>query len=167
MLTTFDSLPVLWILALEADEYWSQSKVNALGTHLASETERPVGVHQLHGRSSFMRAAWVDFGSYQYGFGKTWQQIFDDSVTLSASLEKPLIGMEYDLAGGDNAERLGLAAAFGGMVGVGNGAPEGLTEFMQGLPAVMTSSRSGDIAVLEGGGVTATAEMTSLTFQKQ
>lgn len=167
MVTTFDSLPVLWVLALEADEYWSRSKVNTLGTHLGSATERPVGLHQLSGKSSFMGAAWVDFGAYQYGFGKSWQQIFDESVALSGSLGRPLIGMEYDLDDGDNDERLGLAAAFGGTAGVGNGAPKGLAEFMQGLPAGMTSSRSGDIATLEGGGVTATADMRALTFQKQ
>ena len=166
MVQSFDSYPVIWILALEADEYWNATKVADLGKHLASKTKRPVGIHQLNGQSSYMKQSWVEFGAYQYGFGKKWQQIFDATVSLKKSLGKPLIGMEYDLLGGSNDERLGLAAAFGGAVGVGNGAPKGLAPFMSSLPGGMVSSRSGNKATLKGGGVTATANLDTLKFSK-
>jgi len=167
MVDRFDDMPVLWILALEADEYWNASRVQTLGEYLASQTTRPVGLHQLGGQSSMMQAGWVDFGAYQYGFGKSWQEIFDDTVSTSAALGKPMIGMEYDLDDGDNDDRLGLAVAFGGAVGVGNGAPSGLASFMAGLPAGMTSSRTGTHATLDGGGVTAVADMAAMTFATQ
>ena len=167
MVATFDALPVLWILALEADEYWDASRVNTLGNHLASETVRPVGIHQLNNQSSYMKADWVDFGAYQYGFGKSWQEIFDATVTTAGSLGKPLIAMEYDLDDGSNDDRLGLAAAFGGARGVGNGAPLGLAAFMAGLPESMSSSRTDTHAALEGGGVTAVADLGSLSFAVQ
>ncbi len=114
-----------------------------------------------------MHADWVDFGAYQYGFGKSWQEVFDATESTAAALGKPLIGMEYDLNGGDNDDRLGLAAAFGGAVGVGNGAPAGLASFMAGLPANMTSSRTNTHATLEGGGITAVADMGTLSFSTQ
>jgi hypothetical protein len=165
MVTEFDDLPVLWVMALEVDEYWGLARCEALGGYLASIATHPVSVHQLSGESDCMAKGWTDFASYQYGFGKSWQQVFDDTVTLSASLgDKPLIAFEYDLDGGDNDERLGLAAAFGGAEGVGNGAPGGLAAFMQGLPTGMQSSRGQGQTHLIGGGVSASADMTTLTF---
>ncbi len=167
MVARFDSLPVLWVLALEADEYWPDDKIHHLGTHLASQTARPVGVHQLQGEFHLMHADWVDFGAYQYGFGKSWRSIFDDTRRVAARLEKPFIAMEYDLEGGTEDERLGLAAAFGGAQGVGNGAPPGLAAFMEGLPAGMTRSRTWTRAATKGAGVAATAHMKTLEFRRE
>ena len=114
-----------------------------------------------------MTAAWADFGAYQYGFGLSWQEVFDDTVTVAALLgDKPLIAMEYDLDDGDNDDRLGLAGAFGGARGVGNGAPMGLAAFMESLPASMTSSRDDTHAYLDGDGTHAEADMNALTFTK-
>jgi len=167
MVAHFDDGPVLWILALEADEYWDGARVQDLGTHLAGLTVRPVGVHQVPDHIDYMQQSWADFGAYQFGFGKSWQTIFDTTVQHRAALGKPLIAMEYDLQGGDNDDRLGLAAAFGGAHGVGNGAPSGLAAFMAALPGAMTSSRTDTHAQLAGGGVTAAADMGALTFQTQ
>jgi hypothetical protein len=163
----FDSFPVLWILALEADEYWPDDKIERLGAHLASKTARPVGVHQLEGEHHLMRSSWVDFGAYQYGFGKSWRRIFDDTMRVRRAIGKPLFAMEYDLDGGDEDERRGLAAAFGGAAGVGNGAPVGLARFMASLPPGMKRSRTWSRAQLEGAETAALADMKTLAFRRE
>jgi len=169
MVASFDDLPVMWVLALEANEYFSKSKTDELGSHLASLASNPVGVHQTGGRTDYMVSSWVEFGVYQYGFNKTWQTIYSDTVTKKATIGgKPFFAGEYSRASESTnnvrSKQQGLAAAFAGAAGSGNGAPGGLDEFMAQLPDNMSPSRNGDILTLVGGVplVTATANMNTL-----
>jgi Protein of unknown function (DUF4038) len=164
---SFGDLPVMWVLALEADEYFTQEMTNDLGTYLASLTTQPVGLHQLEGKVNWMTASWVDFAAYQYGFGKTWDQVYNDTLSKRALVgDKPFLAAEYDLTGGANCTRLGLAAAFAGAAGIGNGAPGTLDEFMQILPGNMSFTRSGTNLFMTGSGVTASADLINLTFNR-
>ena len=81
MVRSFGDLPVMWVLALEADEYFTQAITNDLGSYLGSLTAQPVGLHQLDGKADWMTASWVDFAAYQYGFGRTWDQIYNDTIS--------------------------------------------------------------------------------------
>lgn len=167
MVQSFDDLPVMWVLALEADEYWSKAKTDELGVYLQSIAQNPVGVHQLPGRTDYMTSGWVDFGVYQYGFYKPWDQIYNDTLSKKGALNgKPFIAGEYDLNGGNTPLQQGLAAAFAGAAGATNGAPGGLDEFMATLPGNLTPSRNGNTLTLSGGGVTATAQIDSLQMSK-
>jgi hypothetical protein len=170
MVRRFDDLPVLWVLALEADEYWKdKAYVNRLGSYLQGLARNPVGIHQLPDRVDYMQAAWVDFGMYQYGFDQKddpryWEKLYAETQQRMAQLRgKPFIASEYDDMKDktDTAEglRIGLATAFAGAAGVGNGAPPDLDEFMAALPDRMKPSRQGTSFTLTGGGVTATANL--------
>lgn len=165
IVSRFDHLPVFYILALEADEYWPDDKVDRLGAFLASRTNRPVGIHQLEGESHLMTRDWVDFAAYQYGFGKSWRQIFDATIRVMTKTQKPVFAMEYDLQGGLEDERLGLAAAFAGAVGVGNGAPSGLARFMEQVPPGANRSRTRHEARLQGPSAQAVADFRTLNVR--
>jgi hypothetical protein len=45
MVQEFDDIPVMWVLALEADEYWTLAEANDYGNHLAAAANNPVGIH--------------------------------------------------------------------------------------------------------------------------
>jgi hypothetical protein len=171
MVDAFDDLPVMWVLALEADEYWSKAKADTLGAYLQSLTNQPViapvGIHQLPGKTDYMTSPWVDFGVYQDGFSNSPTELFDRIKERKATLDnKPLLAAEYEKGDSLEAQRKGLAAAFAGAAGVGNGGPPGLAAFMQSLPDGMTPSRSGNILMLKGSGVTAIANLATLEFMK-
>lgn len=168
MVASFDDLPIMWVLGLEFDEYWSKTIADDLGSYLKSKTSNPVGIHQLPGNIDYMNLSWVDYGVYQflwYGADRTWVQIYSETLLMN-QLGKPFIASEYYRAEGFTAKQLGLAAAFANAAGTGNGAPSGLDEFMSTLPDNMMSSRDGNILTLTGGGVTATANMLTLEFSK-
>jgi len=173
MVEEFNDLPVMWVLGLEVDEYATRAESDELGNHLkgrvraAGLTSNPVGIHMRSDKVDFMQSGWVDYGMYQYGFGETWDQIYNDTKSRVAAYPKPLIGAEYDHNRDDNARRRGLAASFANAAGIGNGAPAGLDEFMATLPSGMISSREGSKLYLKGSGITAVAEMDTLKFYKQ
>ena len=166
MVESFDDLPIMWVLALEVDEYWSKKQADELGTYLKSHTQNPVGIHQTPRQTDYMTSSWVDYGVYQYGFGRSWEAIYEDTLFARMKISsKPFIAGEYDMDGRLLADQRGLAAAFAGIAGTGNGAPGELDEFMAALPDNMFPSRSGNILRLQGSGVTAVADMNSLSFQ--
>lgn len=165
MVQSFADLPVMWVLALEADEYFTQTITNDLGSYLGSITIQPVGLHQLGGNANWMTASWVDFAAYQFGFGLTWDQIYGDVISKRSLVgDKPFFAVEYELTSEIKSMQLGLAAAFAGAAGIGNGGPGTLDEFMQNLPDNVVSSRYGNNLFLTGSGVTATADLDNLTF---
>ncbi len=169
MVESFDDLPVMWVLALEANEYWpDKSKSDELGRYLKSIAENPVGIHQTGGRVDYMTSDWVEFGVYQYRNEETWQGMYEETKEKKRAIgNKPFIAGEYysQTLTGRDFKRLGLAAAFAGAAGVGDGAPPGLYDFMERLPDGMTTSSSGNKLYLQGSGVTAVADMGSLTFE--
>jgi hypothetical protein len=166
MIDSFDDLPLMWVLALEANETdsccgGSKSTHDTLGRYLQDNAANIVGVHLGHGQTSWMNGSWVDFGMYQYR--GTWLQIYNDFLTLYNDISGPIMQSEYIDPGQSNVKHLGVAAAFAHAAGLGNGAPEGFVEFMQSLPDSMTASQSGDILILTGGGVTAKADLSDVS----
>jgi hypothetical protein len=165
MVAAFDSLPVMWVLGLEVDEYFAKSRSDYLGAYLQSLARNPVGVHQTPGRTDYMASAWVEFGVYQYGFGLDWTRIYSDTLTKKAALSgRPFIAGEYTLGDDAGGEVLGLAAAFAGAAGAGNAAPADLDEFMTTLPDGLIPSRSNSMLYLKNSGFTATANMATRQF---
>jgi Protein of unknown function (DUF4038) len=167
MVRSFSDLPVMWVLALEADEYFTQTLTNDLGSYLGSLTTQPVGLHQLWGKANWMTASWVDFAAYQYGSsGTTWEQIYSETLSKRSLVgTKPFLAAEYEYTSETKSKPMGLAAAFAGAAGIGNGGPGTLDEFMQNLPDNMVPSKSGNRLFLTGSGVTAIADLTDLTFK--
>jgi hypothetical protein len=78
---------------------------------------------------------------------------------------KPFFAVEYELSSETKSKQFGLAAAFAGAAGIGNGGPGTLDEFMQTLPDNMVPTKSGNTLFLTGSGVTATADVVDLTFK--
>ncbi|MBX4190093.1 DUF4038 domain-containing protein [Candidatus Parcubacteria bacterium] len=167
MVASFDDLPIMWVLGLEVDEYWTKAQTDDLGAYLKSITQNPVGLHQSQNRTDYMTSSWVDFAAYQYGFSGDWTFIYDTTLSKKSILgTKPVMATEYELNSPSIGAQKGLAAAFAGAIGAGTGAPSALDEFMATLPDNMTPSRNGSILTLTGSGVTATADMNSMTFSK-
>ena len=165
----FDDLPIMWVLGLEADEYWTLAVSDNRGSYLASIASQPVGIHQLNDQTNFMTSSWVQFGMYQEPPANTSIQHYDGVVAARAAVgNKPLVFSEYQQQNNDGlttlAQQHGLAGAFAGAAGYGNGGPPGLAAFMEDLPSGMTPSRVGDVLTLTGSGVTATADISDLTF---
>jgi hypothetical protein len=165
MVTSFDDLPIMWVLGLEIDEYWSKAQSDDLGSYLRLLSVNPVGIHQRPGMTHYMTSPWVDFGAYQNGFSGDWLSCYNAAIVKQAEIgNKPLLFAEYKRGAGFTASQKGLAAMFGGSAGVGNGAPKGLAQFMEALPDGMVPWRSGSTLFLTGSGVTAEADVATLNF---
>jgi hypothetical protein len=165
MVHSFDDLPIMWVLGLEVDEYWSKAQADDLGIYLRSIAENPVGIHQLRGQTSMMTSDWVEFAVYQEGFKGDWTTIYSSALEKQTAIgTKPLLFAEYEHGIIMPSFQKGLAAAFAGSAGVGNGAPGTLDEFMASLPDNMVPSRSGNHLYLTGSGIHAIADLTNLTF---
>ena len=168
MVQSFDDLPVMWVLGLEIDEYWSKFQADDLGTYLQSIANNPVGIHQLRGQTSMMTSAWVEFAVYQEGFKGDWTTIYSSALEKQTAIgNKPLLFAEYEHGIIVPSFQKGLAAAFAGSAGVGNGAPGSLDEFMASLPDNMVPSRFGNNLYLTGSGMVAVADLINLTFSIQ
>lgn len=173
MVARFDDLPVMWVLGLEVDEYWSRERSDALGSYLAERSRHPVGVHQTAGRTDYMTAPWVEFGAYQSARksergdgGVDWAFLYQDFLRAREGVgDRPLIAAEYDWQiGGREAQARGLALGFAGAAGLGNGAPRGLDVFLAALPAGLLPDRSGATLWLRGEQLSATADLETLGF---
>jgi hypothetical protein len=168
MVASFDDLPIMWVLGLEIDEYWDKARSDELGSYLKLLSINPVGIHQRSGMTHYMRSSWVDFGAYQNGFSGDWLSCYNAAISKQAEIgNKPLLFAEYKRGAGFTASQKGLAAMFGGSAGVGNGAPKGLAQFMESLPDGMVPWRNGNTLFLSGSGVTAEADISTLTFSAQ
>jgi hypothetical protein len=168
MVQSFDDLPVMWVLGLEVDEYWTKAQADDLGTYLQSIANNPVGIHQLRGQTGMMTSPWVEFAVYQEGFQGDWTTIYSSALEKQATIgNKPLLFAEYEHGIILPSFQKGLAAAFAGSAGVGNGAPGALDEFMSSLPDNMVPSRSGNKLYLTGSGIVAVADLINLTFSIQ
>jgi hypothetical protein len=166
MIDSFDDLPIMWVLALEANETnsccrGSKSTHETLGRYLQDNAANIVGVHLGRGQTSWMKGSWVDFGMYQYQ--GSWVSVYNNFLKVYHRISGPMIHSEYIAPGQSNAKHLGVAAAFAHAAGLGNGAPKGLVDFMQSMPDSMKASLSGDILILTGGGVTAKADMSDIS----
>lgn len=167
MVSSFDDLPIMWVLALEVDEYWSKSQSDDLGEYLASLARNPVGLHQLKTNIDYMESGWVEYAVYQYGFGRPWEEIYDDTLAQRGNYAgRPFLAAEYDHDGGEAAMRRGAAAAFAGAAGNGNGAPPGLSRYMASLPDGAVPARDGSTLTLQGDGITVMIDMDTLELSR-
>ena len=170
MVTEFDDLPIMWVLGLEGDEYWTTAIHTNRGSYLASIAANPVGAHTTSDViAGYLNAAWVQFACLQRLQAQTPLQHYDFIVANKATIgTRPLIFAEH-VQGNVNgltveSQEDALAGAFAGCAGFGNGGPPGLGAFMASLPDGMAPSRVGDVLTLAGGGVTATADISALSF---
>lgn len=121
-----DDLVSSYVLALEADEYWGREKVMALGNHLNTLTNKPIGNHQKPGNFDYcvdQGSEWCDMMVYQYGWGKSTSEIYSTTANLIYALGgKKVIAGEYNVDDGESLSyALGHAALTAGAIGFGNG----------------------------------------------
>jgi glucose/arabinose dehydrogenase len=121
LVPVIDPLVSSYVLGLELDEYWGESRVDALGKHLDTLTDKKIAVHQLKGRWNFCRLAWCDYMMLQYGFGKTEVQIQTMTKDAMNDLGKPVVAGEYSVSDESVSVKLGKAAVSVGADGFGNG----------------------------------------------
>lgn len=117
-----DDLVNSYCMGIEIDEYWTEAKADEIGNHLDSLTAKPIAVHQLPGGWSFCNG-YCDYLIFQYGFGKTVDQIKSATTSVKTSLGKPVVAGEYNIDGTNEARsiQLGDAAVSVGAAGFGNG----------------------------------------------
>ena len=127
MVDAFEDYPILWVLGLELDEYWSSDVVAARVKDLRARTKHPVGVHLTTGGTAQGEGAFTtgaDFIVGQLGTGKP-DAHYISAVTDLASMEKPWIAGEYNVKSQARSIELGrLMAELGEpplIAGVGNG----------------------------------------------
>ena len=115
-----------YVLGLEMDEYWSDEEQNLLGTELNKLTEKTLFVHMRARIWEQVLLPWADGIIYQYGFGNSPEEIFQDTTLmlqrLEAHPEKILIAGEYSFQQTEEESRsLGDAGINAGAQGFGNG----------------------------------------------
>jgi hypothetical protein len=125
LLPFIDDLVSSYVLGLELDEYWAQSKIDELGQHLDTLTDKKIAVHQLSGRWNVCRLAWCDYMMLQYGFGQTEDAIKTMTRRAIDSLQRPVVAAEYSLSDEAVSVSLGDAAVSVGASGFGNGGTPG------------------------------------------
>lgn len=133
IIPVLDPLVSSYVLGLEMDEYWSAEQQDRLGIALKKLTDKPIFVHL---RTSKWKPVLLDWASgiiYQYGFGKTVEQITQETTSMLAILakhpHKTFIAGEYSIRQSQNKSRkLGDAAINAGAMGFGNGGTPFLTK---------------------------------------
>jgi hypothetical protein len=118
-----DDLVSSYVLGLELDEYWSKNKVDELGKHLNTLTNKNVAVHMTPGKWDFCHLSWCDYMVLQYGFGKSQLYIRNMTTQAKNDLGKPVVAGEYwkESEGIDGGKHLGDAGVLAGASGFGNG----------------------------------------------
>lgn len=116
-----DHLVSSYCLGLELDEYWGPAKVDPLGQHLRTLTQKKIAVHQINGKWSYGAYPWVDYMILQYGFEKSAAFIRNMTQQCIAELQKPVVAGEYALDDEGTGVILGNAAVAAGAEGFGNG----------------------------------------------
>jgi hypothetical protein len=90
-----DDLVSSYVLGLELDEYWGKARVDDLGRHLSTLTNKDIGVHMSPGRWDYCQLNWCDYLVLQYGFGKSASFISNLTKQARNSLGKPVVAGEY------------------------------------------------------------------------
>lgn len=101
MVAAFDSYPVLYVIGLEVDEYWSASTAQALGAYLKSKTSRPVGVHLTIAETRVVDSAYkqgFDFIMAQLNSPQSNAQYVSD-VNSYVLTDRPYIAAEFNVTG--------------------------------------------------------------------
>jgi len=123
VVSAVDDLSSHYVLALEADEYYSVPEVRVLLQDLRRRTEKPIGIHLtpgMRGKEAYVEG--FDVIYLQTGFGLTEAQ-FREEIEYALTLGKPVVVSEYHMdATSAEAATLGdIACSYSGVVGTGNG----------------------------------------------
>ena len=118
-----DDLSSHYVLALEADEYYSVPEVRVLLQNLRRETTKPIGIHLtpgMRGKEAYVEG--FDVIYLQTGFDLTEEE-FRREIEYALTLGKPVVVSEYHMdASSAEAAKLGdIACSYSGVVGTGNG----------------------------------------------
>ena len=112
-----------FVLALEADEYYSVPEVRVLLQNARKHTDKPIAIHLTpgtRGKEAYLEG--FDVYYLQTGFGLTEEQ-FRAEIEYALSLGKPVVVSEYH-KDSDSAEARNMgdiACSYSGVVGTGNG----------------------------------------------
>jgi hypothetical protein len=115
-----DDLVSSYVLGLELNEYWDASRVERLGTHLNTLTQKPLASHMTSGEWSYARQGWVDYHVHQYS-NRTVAGMGSETRAVKSGLGKPVVAGEYEVDDEAKAVQLGNAAMAAGADGFGNG----------------------------------------------
>ena len=112
-----------YVIALEADEYYTVPEVRVLLQRMRLKTDKPIGIHLTpgtHGKEAYLEG--FDIYYLQAGFDLTEAE-FREEIEYALSLGKPVVVSEYNWHGNTaEAKRFGdIACGYTGVVGTGNG----------------------------------------------
>ncbi len=120
-----DDLTSHYVIALEADEYYTPQEVSVLIQNLRKKgVNKPIAVHLtpgMSGKEAYIKDA--DILYHQVGFDKTDAEI-RESIRYAVSLGKPVVVSEYHKEGtSEEARRIGdlICSEFKTVIGTGNG----------------------------------------------
>ena len=118
-----DDISSHYVLALEADEYYSVPEVRVLLQNMRRETDKPIGIHLtpgMRGKEAYVEG--FDVIYLQTGFDLTEEE-FRREVEYALTLGKPVVVSEYHMDNSSaEAAKLGdIACSYAGVVGTGNG----------------------------------------------
>jgi hypothetical protein len=107
MVDAFEGLPVVWVLGLEVDEYWSQEQALKRREYLQSVTSHPVGVHLTTGESKKTTSGYkdgFDFIMVQFSSPQN-NAAYQANVEAYVLSDRPYIAAEFNVSGmGENSE---------------------------------------------------------------
>ena len=114
MVAAFDGYPVVWVLGLEVDEYWSAAEVAERRAVLQSKTAHPVGVHLTTSETKKQGSAYVvgfDFVMAQFSSPQSNAQ-YQANTQAYIALDRPVLASEFNVKGkGSGGESEGSVTA--------------------------------------------------------
>ena len=123
VIRTVDAQASHYVLALEADEYYSVPEVRVLLQDARKRTDKPIAIHLTpgtRGKEAYLEG--FDVYYLQTGFGLSEAE-FRAEIEYALTLGLPVVVSEYNLNGQSaEARRFGdIACSYPGVVGTGNG----------------------------------------------
>jgi len=133
VIDTVDAQASHYVIALEADEYYSVPEVRVLLQDARKRTDKPIAIHLTpgtRGKEEYLKG--FDVYYLQTGFGLTEEQ-FRAEIEYALTLGLPVVVSEYNLNGQSaEARRFGdIACSYPGVVGTGNGRGNAICESLQ------------------------------------
>jgi hypothetical protein len=124
MVAAFEEYPIMWVLGLEADEYWTTTQVSDRRAYLQSQTQRPVGVHLTINETRNVNSGYktgFDFIMVQFDSPQNNSEYVSDTNQY-VLLDRPYIAAEFNVAGtGGEPTVTARSKAIGSVIaGVGN-----------------------------------------------
>jgi hypothetical protein len=101
MVAAFEEYPIMWVLGLEVDEYWSTTQVSDRRAYLQSQTQRPVGVHLTINETRNVNSGYktgFDFIMVQFDSPQNDSQYINDTNQY-VLLDRPYIAAEFNVSG--------------------------------------------------------------------